>query len=173
MINIPQVVEAAAAAGAFLISAAALRQASDKNESEDQAKVITAAVNAALSRMQEEMRKQMKEISDQHATDIKGVEIALAELNVKIEPMWRKVALIAATEVHSPHRPELDALLERFRGDRSPPLDAEGIARMIELLNELLEEPGTSVAEHLAAAVIIAYAEEFLAEETGKKKKSK
>ena len=63
-----------------------------------------------------------------------GNERRLTTLETKIEVFWSSMGKAAANILHSPHRPELDGLLERYQDGQ---LGREDLTRLVIWLTEI------------------------------------
>lgn len=84
--------------------------------------------------------------------EIEGLKGRIVAMETKIEIFWKGVSYSSAGALHSPHTPELDALIEQFQ-DGS--IDDGGLARFKVMLEDLTEDEGeTKFRRKLARDVL-------------------
>jgi hypothetical protein len=166
LIQLGSVAAAIIAAAAAVI---AYRHSIAKDTSAEFLKQVGAIVSAAMVGTAELARKNESDIKDINArvapvlTDtsdkIGQISDRVSVLETKIEVFWRNVAYDAAKILHSPHRPVLDALLEKFYGETITRAEEESLRVM---LIELTGQGEFTPSESLSAAILLRFLESDL-----------
>lgn len=116
------------------------------------ASLIIVILNAAYQRRKDtqgDLKEKFKELSDR-------VEIALTRLTVietKAEIYFRGMSVSAAAQLHSPHTPELDRLLEKFQHEEIR--NEKELYRLKELLKEIADDDSDPLRRKLASDTLL------------------
>jgi hypothetical protein len=104
-------------------------------------------------------RKQAREqiqIADFNAvkTDVNGLKISVAEINVKLGVFWKDVSFDAAKILHQPHpdAAEMDSLIDKYLAEQLRGVD---LKRLIELLEATRDDSALLEGRRLAASQML------------------
>lgn len=111
---------------------------------------------AALEKVADSVATLERDVNRRLDAMVRDMTARAATLETKVEVFWRTVTVQAAAVLHSPH-PEharRDALLEALMAGRLGIRDAAELAALIQ---PVLDDPGSTAAERLAAANVLGY----------------